>query len=206
MSIRDEILEANRRHATEHGTHELPMPPARRFVVVTCMDARIDPARILGLAEGDAHVLRNAGAIVNEDVLRSLVISHWLQDTQEVLVIGHTGCGMTGFTNERSARGSAEETGADASGIDFEPFADLEESVRASVARIPESPFLPGVAASGWVYDVGTGALREVAVARPALRVRVRAEVRVAAALVGDVRVDLGRPEVGVAEHLLDAA
>jgi carbonic anhydrase len=162
VSIRDEILEANRRHATEHGTHELPMPPARRFVVVTCMDARIDPARILGLAEGDAHVLRNAGAIVNDDVLRSLVISRWMQDTEEVLVMGHTGCGMTGFTNESLGARLAEETGADASGIDFEPFADVEESVRASVARIADSPFLQGVEASGWVYDVGSGALREV--------------------------------------------
>ena len=162
MSIRDEILEANRRHSAEHGTNELPMPPARRFVVVTCMDARIDPARILGLAEGDAHVLRNAGAIVNDDVLRSLVISRWMQDTQEVLVIGHTGCGMTGFTNESLGARLTEETGADASEIDFEPFTDVEGSVRASVARIAESPFLQGVAASGWVYDVGSGALREV--------------------------------------------
>ena len=162
MSVRDEILEASRRHAVSHGTNELPMPPARRFVVVTCMDARIDPARILGLAEGDAHVLRNAGALVNDDMLRSLVISRWMQDTEEVLVVGHTGCGMTGFTNESLRARLAEETGVDPSGLDFEPFADVEESVRASVARIAEFPFLEGVAASGWVYDVGTGALREI--------------------------------------------
>lgn len=162
MTVRDEILEANRRHAAQHGTNELPMPPARRFVVVTCMDARIDPARVLGLAEGDAHVLRNAGGIVNDDMLRSLVISRWMQDTEEVLVIGHTGCGMVGFTNESLRERLAEETGADASGIDFEPFPDVEESVRESVARIAASPFLQGVKASGWVYDVGSGALREV--------------------------------------------
>lgn len=162
MSVRDEILEASRRHAAEHGVNELPMPPARRFVVVTCMDARIDPAKILGLAEGDAHVLRNAGALVNDDMLRSLVISRWMQGTEEVFVVGHTGCGMVGFTNESLRARLAEETGADASEIDFEPFADVEASVRASVARIAESPFLQGVEASGWVYDVGTGALREV--------------------------------------------
>ncbi len=163
MSVRDEILEANRRHAAEHGAHELPMPPARRFVVVTCMDARIDPARILGLAEGDAHVLRNAGALVNDDMLRSLVISRWMQDTEEVLVIGpHRLRDDRLHRTSRSRARLAEETGADASGIDFQSFADVEESVRASVARIVESPFLQGVAASGWVYDVGSGALREV--------------------------------------------
>jgi carbonic anhydrase len=163
MSVRDELLRANREYAAGFDRGDLPMPPARRFVVVTCMDARIDPARILGLAEGDAHVLRNAGAIVNDDMLRSLVISRWMQDTDEVFVIGHTGCGMIGFTNETLRAKLREETGADASDIDFEAFPDIEESVRSSVARIAESPYLQDVAASGWVYDVGTGALREVA-------------------------------------------
>ncbi len=163
MSVRDEILEANRRHAAQHGTVELPMPPARRFVVVTCMDARIDPARILGLAEGDAHVLRNAGALVNDDLLRSLVISRWMQDTEEVLVMGHTGCGMVAFTDDELRARLEAETGADASEIDFQSFPDIDASVRASIARIAGSPFLQGVAASGWVYDVDTGALREVA-------------------------------------------
>ena len=107
-------------------------------------------------------MLRNAGAIVNDDMLRSLVISRWMQDTEEVFVIGHTGCGMVGFTNDTLRAKLREETGADASEIDFEAFPDVEESVRASVARIAGSPLLQGVAASGWVYDVGTGALREV--------------------------------------------
>jgi carbonic anhydrase len=163
VSVRDELLKANREYADGFDRGDLPMPPARRFVVVTCMDARIDPAKILGLAEGDAHVLRNAGALLNDDMLRSLVISRWMQDTEEVFVIGHTGCGMVGFTNDTLRAKLREETGADASDIDFEAFSDIDESVRASVARIAGSPYLQGVTASGWVYDVGTGALREVA-------------------------------------------
>jgi carbonic anhydrase len=162
MSIRDELLRANREYAESFDRGDLPMPPARRFVVVTCMDARIDPTKILGLGLGDAHVLRNAGAIVNDDMLRSLVISRWMQDTEEVFVIGHTGCGMVGFTNDTLRARLREETGADASEIDFEAFPDVEESVRASVARIAESPYLQGVTANGWVYDVESGALREV--------------------------------------------
>jgi len=162
MSIRDELLRANREYAEGFDRGDLPMPPARRFVVVTCMDARIDPTKILGLDLGDAHVLRNAGAIVNDDMLRSLVISRWMQDTEEVFVIGHTGCGMVGFTNESLRERLAEETGVAASDIDFEAFPDIEESVRASVAQIAESPYLQGVTASGWVYDVTSGELREV--------------------------------------------
>jgi carbonic anhydrase len=163
VSVRDELLQANREYAAGFDRGDLPMPPSRRFVVVTCMDARIDPAKILGLTEGDAHVLRNAGGLVNEDMLRSLVISRWMQDTEEVFVIGHTGCGMVGFTNDTLRAKLREETGADASDIDFQPFSDVDAAVRESVARIAGSPYLQDVAASGWVYDVGTGALREVA-------------------------------------------
>ncbi len=162
MSIRDELLQANRDYAAGFEKGDLPMPPARRFVVVTCMDARIDPAKSLGLEIGDAHVLRNAGGLVNEDMLRSLVLSRWLQDTEEVFVIGHTDCGMVTFTNDVLRSRLLEETGADAVEIDFQPFSDVDAAVRASVARIAESPFLQDVSASGWVYDVRTGALREV--------------------------------------------
>src|SRR5437764_7472343 len=164
MTSRVEILAANESSATRFTKGQLPMPPARRFAVVTCMDARLDPAKFLGLQEGDAHVIRNAGGLVTDDALRSLVISHWLLGTQEAFVIGHTGCGMLTFTNEELRGKLAFETGSQTSGLDFLPFGDLEESIRASVRRIAESPLLPdSFAASGFVYEVESGRLREVA-------------------------------------------
>ena len=167
MSIRDEIQAKNERYAASFTKGELPMPPARRFAVVTCMDARLDPARFLGLEEGDAHVIRNAGGLVSDDALRSLVISHWLLGTQEAFVVAHTDCGMLTFTNEQLRQKLADEAGAEATGIDFLPFSDLEQSVRASVRRIQESALLPdSFVASGFVYDVRAGRLREVAVPR----------------------------------------
>lgn len=164
MSVRDEVLAANEQYAGRFTKGDLPTPPARRFAVVTCMDARIDPARALGLEEGDAHVIRNAGGIATDDALRSLVISHWLLGTQEAFVIAHTDCGMLTFSNEDVRRKLADEAGADASGVDFLPFPDLEESVRGSLRAIRESPLLPdSFTAAGFVYDVRDGRLREVA-------------------------------------------
>ena len=138
------------------------MPPARRFASSRAWTRGSTRTKILGLGVGDAHVLRNAGAIVNDDVLRSLVISRWMQDTEEIFVIGHTGCGMVGFTNDTLRAKLREETGADASEIDFEPFPDIEESVRASVARIAESPFLRESPRAAGSTTSSTGALREV--------------------------------------------
>ena len=164
MSVRDELVTANEAYASEFSKGDLPMPPGRRFAVVTCMDARLDPAKFLGLEEGDAHVIRNAGGLVTDDALRSLVISHWLLGTQEALVITHSDCGMLTFTNDDLREKLADEAGADASAIDFHPFSDLDESVQASVRRIAESPLLPDAfGASGYVYDVRSGRLREVA-------------------------------------------
>jgi carbonic anhydrase len=164
MPVREEVLEANRSYTKDFDKGELPIPPARRFAVVTCMDARLDPAKFLGLQEGDAHVIRNAGGLVSDDALRSLIISHWLLGTQEALVIAHTGCGMLTFTNDDLHGKLADETGADASGIDFLPFPDLDESVRGSVERVRASDLLPeSFTATGYVYDCQTGALREVA-------------------------------------------
>jgi carbonic anhydrase len=164
MSARDQLLAANEAYASDFTKGDLPAPPARRFVIVTCMDARLDPAKFLGLEEGDAHVIRNAGGLVTDDALRSLVISHWLLGTQEAYVIGHSGCGMLTFTNDDLRRKLADEAGADASEVDFQPFSDLDESVRASVRKIAESPLLPdSFEARGYVYDVGSGRLREVA-------------------------------------------
>ena len=165
VSVRDEILRANEEFAREFDRGNLRAPPARRLAVVTCMDARIAPASLLGLAPGDAHVIRNAGGLVTDDALRSLVISHWELGTQEAVVIGHTGCGMTSFTDE-TLRRKLVSFGVDeiATSIEFLAFRDLEESIRASVQRINESPLLPEpYAAYGFVYDVADGRLHEVA-------------------------------------------
>jgi len=164
MAVREEVLQANQSYSQSFDKGDLPIPPGRRFAVVTCMDARLDPAKFLGLEEGDAHVIRNAGGLVSDDALRSLIISHWLLGTQEALVIAHTGCGMLTFTNDDIRAKLADEAGADASGIDFLPFPDLDESVRASVGRVRSSDLLPeSFTTTGYVYDCQTGALREVA-------------------------------------------
>jgi carbonic anhydrase len=156
MSVLDEIDAANERYAAAFDKGGLPMPPARRFAVVTCMDARLDPAKFLGLDEGDAHVIRNAGGVVSDDALRSLVISHHLLGTQEAVVIGHTDCGMLTFSNE-DLRG---RLGPDAEGIDFLPFPDVADRVRQSVRAIQDSSLLPdSFSATGFVYDVRSGRL-----------------------------------------------
>ena len=162
MAVRKEILAANERYSSSFAKGDLAMPPGRRFAVVTCMDARLDPARFLGLEEGDAHVIRNAGGLVSDDALRSLVISHWLLGTQEAFVIAHSDCGMLTFTND-DLRSKLAEADVEVHGMDFLPFPDLDESVRASVRRIADSPLLPAsFSASGFVYEVGSGRLREV--------------------------------------------
>jgi carbonic anhydrase len=163
MPVRDEILSANDQYASGFTKGHLPMPPGRRFAVVTCMDARLDPAKFLGLDEGDAHVIRNAGGLVTDDAIRSLTISHWLLGTQGAFVIAHTDCGMLTFTNDDLRGKLRDEAGADASGVEFHPFSNLDESVAASVRRIRESEFLPdSFTAEGFVYDVTSGRLREV--------------------------------------------
>ena len=155
MSERDDILTANEAYAAGFDKGDLPMPPSRRLAVVTCMDARLDPAKFLGLDDGCAHVIRNAGGLVTDDALRSLVISHNLLGTEEVLVVAHTDCGMLTFENEALQ----QQLGTN---IDFQPFSDLEASVRAGVRRVRESP-LTADTVYGFVYEVETGKLREVA-------------------------------------------
>ncbi|HEY7018796.1 MAG TPA: carbonic anhydrase [Gaiellaceae bacterium] len=159
MSVVEEIRSANDSYASEFGKGELPMPPARRFAVVTCMDARLDPAKFLGLEEGEAHVIRNAGGVVEDDALRSLVISHHLLGTQEALVIGHTDCGMLTFQNEDLH----SRLGPESEAIDFLPFPDVAARVRESVETIERSPLLPdSFTATGFVYDVSSGRLDPV--------------------------------------------
>jgi carbonic anhydrase len=164
MSVVPQLRAANQAYASTFTNAGLEAPPARRLAVVTCMDARLDPAKFLGLADGDAHVIRNAGGLVTDDALRSLVISHWHLGTREVVVVAHEGCGMLTFSNLEFRQMLEQRTGHDASRIDFLPFDNLEAAVQASMRRVRESPFLPdsfGVA--GFVYDVGTGSLKEVA-------------------------------------------
>ena len=159
MPIRDEVLSANDQYASDFDQGGLAMPPARKFTILTCMDARLDPAKFAGLSEGDAHVIRNAGGLVNDETIRSLVISHQLLGTQEAVVIGHTGCGMLTFTNADVH----EKLGPDSESIDFQPFPDVSERVRQSVETIRSHPLLgDSFGASGFVYDVESGRIEPV--------------------------------------------
>jgi carbonic anhydrase len=159
MSIVDEVTAANERYVSTFGEGRLPMPPGRKLAVVTCMDARLDPARFLGLDLGDAHVIRNAGGLVNDETIRSLVISHHLLGTEEAVVVGHTDCGMLTFTNADLH----EKLGPESEDIDFQPFPDVPERVRESVETIRSHPLLPdSFGATGFVYDVKTGRIDRV--------------------------------------------
>src|SRR6266513_34029 len=163
MTVVQEFLEANEDYARNFQKGHLPMPPARHVAVLTCMDARIDPARLLGLEEGDAHVIRNAGGRASEDAIRSLVISEQLLGTNTVVVIHHTDCGMLTFSNEDLRGKLKQELHVDAGNIDFLPFRDLEQSVRNDVAKLKSSPLIPdNVDISGYIYDVRTGKLHPV--------------------------------------------
>jgi carbonic anhydrase len=162
MSVTDDLVQANENYAANFDKGDLAMPPAKHTIVVTCMDARLLPSRFLGLEEGDAHVIRNAGGRV-QDALRSIVISQRLLGTDEVLVIHHTDCGMQTFQNEDLYAKVQEDLGADASDIDFLPFPDLEQSVRDDVKFLKDSPLVPDdVSVRGFVYDVKNGKLSEV--------------------------------------------
>jgi carbonic anhydrase len=161
MSVTDELLQNNQRYAETFGG-QLPMPPARGVAVIACMDARLNVYGILGLAEGDAHVIRNAGGVVTDDEIRSLAISQRLLGTREIILIHHTDCGMLTFTDDAFKASIAAETGIKPPWA-AEAFDDVDSDVRQSVARIKASPFVPHTdQVRGFVFDVGTGRLREV--------------------------------------------
>jgi carbonic anhydrase len=182
LSIRDEVLQANDEYAATFGSRgELALPPARRFAILTCMDARLDPAKYAGLSEGDAHVIRNAGGRASDDAIRSLVISYKLLGTLEWFVIHHSDCGMQFFTDEviRGLLASSLETAAlgadgfhdvgtgpgsaEAQYIDWLTFADSEQSVVDDVSRIRAHPLVPArIPIYGFIYDVTSGRLLEV--------------------------------------------
>jgi carbonic anhydrase len=162
MSTSDELLRNNAAYAAAYAHGALPTAPAKPVAVLTCMDARIDPHRMLGLAEGDAHVIRNAGGVANDDAIRSLVVSQRKLGTREVLVILHTDCGMRTFAEDAFAEQLEAETGVRPA-WQTTSFNEIEADVRRAVARVRSSPFLPHVdAVRGFVYELETGLLREV--------------------------------------------
>ncbi|HET7273391.1 MAG TPA: carbonic anhydrase [Rubrobacter sp.] len=162
MSATDELLRNNEAYAEEFDKADLPLPPAKGVAVVACMDARLDVHKILGLEEGDAHVIRNAGGVITDDEIRSLAISQRLLGTREVILIHHTDCGMLTFTDDELKQQIQEDVGVKPH-FSMESFSDLEEDVRQSVARIQHSPFIPHKdLVRGFVYEVETGRLREV--------------------------------------------
>lgn len=161
MSATEELLANAENYAVSFTKGELPLPPARKVAVLACMDARLNPYGLLGLQEGDAHVIRNAGGVVTDDEIRSLAISQRLLGTEEIILIHHTDCGMLTFTDDEFKRSIQDDVGIKPEWA-AEAFPDLDEDVRQSIARIKSSPFIPRKNVRGFVYDVHSGALREV--------------------------------------------
>jgi carbonic anhydrase len=162
MSVTDELLANHERYAASFDKGDLPLPPAKKVAVVACMDARLLLTRVLGLEEGDAHVIRNAGGVVTDDAIRSLAISQRLLGTEEIILIHHTDCGMLTFRDDEFRRSIQDDTGIKPEWA-AETFEDLDEDVRQSIARIKASPFIPNKdSVRGFVYEVESGTLGEV--------------------------------------------
>ncbi|HEM3963067.1 TPA: carbonic anhydrase [Streptococcus suis] len=163
MSYFQNFMKANKAYVDLHGDYHLPLRPKTKVAIVTCMDSRLHVAQALGLALGDAHILRNAGGRVTEDMIRSLVISQQQLGTREIVVLHHTDCGAQTFINEDFAVQLKRDLGVDVAGRDFLPFTDIEESVREDIALLKQSPLIPDdIEISGAVYDVDTGRMIEV--------------------------------------------
>jgi len=161
MSTTDSLLRNNDKHSSSFQKGHLPMPPAKKLAVVACMDARLDVHKILGLDEGDAHVIRNAGGVVTDDAIRSLTISQRLLGTNEIILIHHTDCGMLTFKDDAVKAQIEQDTGIRPQ-FALEAFSDLDADVKQSIARIEASPFIPNKNVRGFVYDVKTGKINEV--------------------------------------------
>jgi carbonic anhydrase len=162
MSTTDELLRNAEAYAASFDKGDLPMPPGRKIAIVACMDARLNPYGLLGLQEGDAHVIRNAGGVITDDEIRSLAISQRLLGTEEIVLIHHTDCGMLTFTDDEFKRSIQDELGIKPEWA-AEAFPDVDEDVRQSLARVNASPFIPKKdSVRGFVYEVETGNLREV--------------------------------------------
>lgn len=163
MSVIDELVKNAEAYARSFDKAGLPLPPAKKLAILACMDARLNPHALLGLSEGDAHVIRNAGGVVTDDEIRSLAISQRLLGTEEIMLIHHSDCGMLTFADDAFRHQVQEETGIKP-GWSAEAFDDLDEDVRQSIARIKASPFIPKKdKVRGFVYEVESGRLREVA-------------------------------------------
>jgi carbonic anhydrase len=164
MTSTDDLLANNAGYASAFNQGDLPMPPAKKVAVLACMDARLDPAKALGLQEGDAHVIRNAGGVASEDAIRSLVISQRLLGTEEIILIHHTNCGMETFNDDAVKDQILTDTGLRPS-FALEAFPKAEDDVKQTAARIQANPFVPHKNIRGFVYEVESGRLREVALA-----------------------------------------
>jgi carbonic anhydrase len=164
MSTIDETLDANRNYTGNFTLGHLPMPPARKLAIVACMDARLTVEQVLGLKTGDAHIIRNAGGILTEDALRSLIISYHLLGTREFMFIHHTDCGMLTFKDEELAEKLRKSTGSEGVAPSrFHAFTDLEEDVLRQIQKARSHPWIPSdVPIRGFIYDVKTGRLTEV--------------------------------------------
>jgi carbonic anhydrase len=172
MSTIEEILQANEVYIRSFGSGQLPMPPGRKLAVLACMDARLTVEPMLGLKTGDAHIIRNAGGIVTEDALRSFIISHHFLGTREFVIINHTDCGMLTFKDEELRERLESESGtATVVPAHFDSFTDVERNVRRQIQRLRSHPWIPKhIAVRGFIYDVKTGRLKEVAEAETRLR------------------------------------
>ena len=164
MSVIDDVLKANELYAERYVDNHLPAPPALKLAVIICKDARLRVEEMLGLKEGDAHIIRNAGGAVTPDVIRSLLVSHYMLGAQEVMVINHTGCGMMSFTDEELFKEVRQATGTAAAGPEaIHTFTDIEENVRKQMEKVRSHPWIPeDVVVRGFVYEMGSGRLREV--------------------------------------------
>jgi carbonic anhydrase len=164
MAVIDDVLAANRKYAEHFHKGGLERPPSRKLVVVACMDTRVGVSQLLGLELGEAHIIRNAGGIVTEDVMRSLIISHYIGGTQEIMIINNTKCGMMTFSNEELMARIQQAAGTAAvAPACLHAFADLEENVRQQVSKVRSHPWIPQrVSVRGFIYDVDSGRLREV--------------------------------------------